>query len=134
MELHVEELVVPLPKTESVAILKPQTKLGTGGNWFLKGPIPLEWLTKALRLGGKAPHVALAIRFQHGMRPTEPVALTATLLRKFGCDNRQSAYRALNGLAKAGLVSVNRSKGKCPRVTLTAIDSRSVGVSNATTE
>ncbi len=46
---------------------KPKAKKITGE--FLKGPIPLPWLTAASKLSGKAPlAVALAIWFEAGRR------------------------------------------------------------------
>ena len=83
---------------------------------FIKGPIPLKWITSAFCLGGKAPNIAMAIMYKFGMCPKDSIAVTSALLRQFGCFNRQTAYRALNCLQKEQLIEIQRGKGRCPRV------------------
>jgi hypothetical protein len=87
------------------------------GEAFLKGPIPLQWLARAVSLTGKALHVAIAIWFLAGMKRLPTVSLQPSVLRHFGIK-RHAAYRGLTALEKAGLVSVERHRGRAPRVTL----------------
>jgi hypothetical protein len=85
---------------------------------FLRGPIPLEWLGLAARLPGKALAVALAIWFESGRKKNRrTVTLTRAILDRFGV-NRYAAYRALQDLEGAGLVTVKRQQGKNSVVTL----------------
>lgn len=85
---------------------------------FLKGPIPLNWLTGASKLRGKAPlTVALAVWFQVGRRKSREVTLTSAVVERFGI-NRKAKYAGLAALEKAGLVRVHRRPRKNPVVTL----------------
>lgn len=95
---------------------KPKAKKIAGE--FLKGPIPLPWLTAASKLSGKAPlAVALAIWFEAGRRKSNEVKLTTAILRRLNV-NRKAKYRALKSLEKAGLVRVHRELRKNPVVTI----------------
>ena len=84
---------------------------------FVKGPLPLEWISAASALPGKALHVALALWYLSGLRRSKTVVLTQKKLNLFGVS-RQAGYRALMALEKRGLVSVIRRAGCCPRVTI----------------
>jgi hypothetical protein len=85
---------------------------------FLKGPIPLNWLTAAAKLRGKAPlTVALAIWFEAGRKRSKEIRLTAAILRRFGV-NRKAKYTALASLENAGLVRIQRRPRKNPIVTV----------------
>jgi hypothetical protein len=85
---------------------------------FLKGPIPLSWLTVASKLSGKAPlAVALAIWFEAGRRKSKEVRLTTAVIERFGLD-RKAKYRGLSALEKAGLVQVRRKPRRNPVVTI----------------
>ncbi len=85
---------------------------------FLKGPIPLPWLSSAAKLRGKAPlSVALAVWFEAGRRRSNEVHLTTAILNRFSVS-RKAKYTALNALEKAGLIRVRRQPWKNPIVTI----------------
>jgi hypothetical protein len=84
---------------------------------FLKGPIPLAWLEQAGRQPGKALHVGVALWFLCGVAGHRTVALSAKVLTSFGLDPR-SSHRALASLERVHLVTVQRHRGRQPRVTL----------------
>jgi DNA-binding MarR family transcriptional regulator len=89
------------------------------GEWFVKGPIPGEWLSRAAALPGKSLHVALAIWYLAGRSKCRTVKLTRQVLSRFGVlpdANR----RALQRLESAALVTVKRSPGRAPIVTIEA--------------
>jgi len=86
---------------------------------FIRGPIPLAWLSEACGLGGKVGQVVLAIWYARGLNG-EPVALTATLLGTFGVTTK-TGRSVLARLEAAGLVSVERRRGRSPRVTVVPI-------------
>jgi len=77
-----------------------------------------EWLCAAAQLPGKALHVAIVIQFQTGLARSQTVTLSSQELSRFGVK-RTTGYRALEELHLAGLVNVERGKGKLPRVTIT---------------
>ena len=87
------------------------------GSKFLKGPIPLVWLTAAATQPGRALHVALAIWFLAGIKRAPTIALPTSLLSAFGVD-RYAGYRGLNALERVRLVSVIRHPGRLPIVTI----------------
>ena len=53
---------------------------------FLRGPIPLGWVTAAASLPGKTINVALALWWRHGMAQGKPFKLTQTALTAQGCS------------------------------------------------
>jgi hypothetical protein len=103
--------------SETISNQRPNVPRHKVGEKFLKGPIPLSWLTDAARLPGKALHLAVELWFQAGLTKSPKVKLSMKRLSQFGVT-RYSAYRALNSLEAAGLVSVARHRGRLSRVTL----------------
>lgn len=90
------------------------------GEHFLKGPIPLAWMSRAGQLPGKALHVGIALWYLSGLHRGSPtVALCGAVLATLGVT-RTIGYRALKALEDAGLVGVERQPGRYPRVTLLA--------------
>jgi DNA-binding transcriptional ArsR family regulator len=83
---------------------------------FLKGPIPLEMLSRAARLPGKALAVYLVFRHQCDLTGRPTVTLPISLLKNFGV-RRDAKLRALSELEKAGLVRVNKKMGRSARIT-----------------
>src|SRR5205807_1114008 len=89
------------------------------GEPFLKGPIPWDWVTKAMALPGKALHVGIAIWQRAGIERTGTIRFAMTRLRSMGIS-RSSACRGLTALERVGLVKVDRHTGRAPVVTLIA--------------
>jgi hypothetical protein len=86
------------------------------GQWFLRGPIPWDWIAVAERLPGKALTLGLCLWREAGRRQQRTVKLC---LRRLDLPlGRQPAQRALRHLEKAGLVSVLRKAGHGLEVTL----------------
>lgn len=86
-------------------------------SWFLKGPIPGEWLQIASSLPGRALHVGLALWFQSGLTKSRDVRVSSRTRQKFSTP--ADAYRrGLRQLELAGLVRVVRGAGRCALVTL----------------
>ncbi len=82
---------------------------------FLKGPIPLLWLSTAAALPGKALNVALAIRWVSDLSKAAEIYVTKAALQHFGLS--EDAYRdGLKRLEQAGLVGVFRRTGQRARV------------------
>jgi DNA-binding transcriptional ArsR family regulator len=103
---------------DAKAVTKPKPKAKKISGEFLKGPIPLPWLTAVTKLSGKAPlAVALAVWFEAGRRKSNEVKLTTAILQRFSV-NRKAKYTALKALEKAGLVRVRREPRRNPVVTI----------------
>jgi hypothetical protein len=91
------------------------------GQKFLKGPIPLDWLSTAAKLPGKSLHVAIAIWFTASLEKSCTVPLSNIAGLPFGLD-RNAKYRALQWLENANLIRVERKLGRSPIVTLLEVD------------
>jgi hypothetical protein len=87
------------------------------GEKFLKGPIPWSWLSNGSSLKGHALHVGIALWFLAGIKRSQSVALSNSVLQDLGVS-RYSGYRALQSLESAGLISVDRHTGRNPVVTI----------------
>jgi hypothetical protein len=98
---------------------------------FLKGPIPLAWLSRAAGLPGKSPlGIALAVMFEVGRKRTQEVILTNAVVARFGL-NRKSKYRGTAALERAGLIAVKRRPQKNPIVTVLEISGDEDSAGNA---
>jgi hypothetical protein len=84
---------------------------------FLRGPIPLEWLSVAAHLPGKTLNVAIALRWRHGMAKGNPFKLTQTALKTMNVD-RDAERMGLARLEQAGLIRVERKPGQRPTISI----------------
>ena len=84
---------------------------------FVKGPIPLEWVSRAAALPGKALNVAVALWWQHGMAKGKPFKLTRMSLKYLSVE-RAASSAGLARLEQAGLIQVERKMGQRPVVSI----------------
>ena len=85
---------------------------------FIKGPLPLGWLAKAARAGHpQALPVLLALKYKTDTLRQPWVKPPATVLRLLGVD-KDARSRAIAALERAGLVQVQRRRGRRPLVRL----------------
>lgn len=84
---------------------------------FLRGPIPLDWLSKAASLSGKTLHVAIALWWLKGMVKTQPFKLTRKALGLMHLS-RDAASAGINRLEEQGMVVVERKAGQRPAITI----------------
>ncbi len=110
-----------IPTKQTLTPLKRHSR----GSWFLKGPIPGDWLSQAAALPGKSLHVGLALWYLVGLNKQRGVTLTRAVLAKFAVMP-DAGRRGLQQLEDAGLVVVQRHSGRCPRVTLLAIENTTI--------
>lgn len=85
-------------------------ELRAPGDKFIKGPIPLGWITRANALPGKAGSVGLALWFLVGVKSSRTIKLTGEVEQIAACD-RKALYPALTALETAGLITVERRPG-----------------------
>lgn len=90
---------------------RAHTKPKRHSGWFIWGPIPGAYVSRAASLPGKSLHVWLALWFEHKRRDGKPIRMTRELLAKFHISP-DSTCRALAHLEREGLVSVDRARGK----------------------
>jgi hypothetical protein len=84
---------------------------------FLAGPIPWGWQQVAAIQPGKALHVGIVIWRLAGLTRAKTVRLTQTAMDEFRVQ-RLSTYRAISALEKAGLIAVERHRGRCPIIAI----------------
>src|SRR5262249_34145873 len=84
---------------------------------FLKGPIPWDWLSRAMALRGRALQVALRLWFQSGVSRSRTVLFCQERAAADGIPTT-TARRAVRELERAGLVRVVRRPGRGLDVTL----------------
>lgn len=84
---------------------------------FIKGPIPLDWISRANALPGKAGAVGLALWFLVGVQSSRTVKLTGEVEKIAGCG-RKAVYQALGTLETDGLINCARKTGARAVVTI----------------
>lgn len=81
------------------------------GDLFIKGPIPIAWISASAKLPGKAVQVALALFWLAGMKPQQKIKMTRQAQELFNVSD--DAYRdALPRLEEARLIKVWRAPGQ----------------------
>jgi hypothetical protein len=103
--------------SRSIPLLRSKPPRPQSGGRFLRGPIPLDWLSRAAALPGRSLHVAMAIWFMAGLKKTAVVPVSNITGHQFGLD-RNAKYRALEWLENANLIIVERRAGRAPLVTI----------------
>ncbi|MEI8213633.1 MAG: hypothetical protein WCI02_15910 [Planctomycetota bacterium] len=101
---------------EGKPIAKPKSK--TIGP-FIRGPIPMDWLVRAARIPRRnAVLVGLVLFHLAGMKSERNgLVLCVERCKPFELG-RKAVQRGLADLESHGLVRVDRSAGRCPRVDL----------------
>ena len=100
-----------------IADLRSRSPRIKRGGRFLSGQIPWNWLSACACLPGKALHVGIALWLWRGIKKSYRVKLSVKGLEELGVS-RHAAYRALKVIEERGLASVERHRGRSPRVTL----------------
>jgi len=88
---------------------------------FVRGPIPLWWITAANQLRGKAGSVALGLWFLKGVQGSNRIKLTSEVKQIAGCG-RVAVSKGLAALEGAGLVKVHPLPGAYPEVEILETD------------
>ena len=84
---------------------------------FVRGPISLDWLSRAFSLPGKAGAIGLALWWRAGLtKSQQELCLTAEHVSVFGVTSRHGRVEALRRLEEAGLIRVHRHANRAPRV------------------
>src|SRR5262245_59243837 len=87
------------------------------GEAFVKRPLPWNWFRRALRLTGKAVHVALLVWKEAGCQKSRAVRFRLRRAAELGM-HPDTAKRGLRALASAELVSIRHLPGRALEVTL----------------
>ena len=84
---------------------------------FVRGPIPLKWISEAAQLPGKSLHAALACWYLMNLRQKETFKFSNVVGQRFGLD-KDSKARALKLLESAGLIACNQRAGRSVEITM----------------
>jgi|SRR5690348_4001211 hypothetical protein len=120
LDQNVEPYVWDKASGKYVLVTKPRPENFTSCGAFrrfLKGPIPWQWIIRASQLPGKALLVGLCLWRLKGAMNKDTITLSNAELEPFRVD-RAAKSRAISALEKAGLITVERSRGRWPVITL----------------
>jgi DNA-binding transcriptional ArsR family regulator len=78
---------------------------------FVRGPLPLSWISKAARLPGKSLNAGLACWYLMFLKKSYQFKLSNIVANEFGL-NKDSKLRALKCLEEAGLIRCTRMQGR----------------------
>jgi len=84
---------------------------------FIAGPVDVDWVCQASRLGVKALLVGLALWHLRGLRKADTFVVSNLMLRHWGIQP-DAKSRALRKLEKGGLITIERRGKRSPQVTL----------------
>ena len=106
-----------LPAQHDLQKLKSKRPPRPKGKRFLRGPVPLAWLVQAVGSRGRSLTMGLLLWHWAGMERRHTIRVRYGDLKLFKM-NRFAAYRALEALESASLISVERKPGCSPLVTI----------------
>jgi len=84
---------------------------------FVRGPIPLDWLTCVAGLSAKSLHVGIVLYYLAGLTNSTTVLVSYKVMNAFHVT-RWTVRRNLLLMEGAGLIRVERHCGRSPRVTI----------------
>jgi hypothetical protein len=113
----VEEQQAQAGKSDRSKIVELKLPRPERGEKFVRGPIPMNWIRAAIPLGRKSINVVLAVWFLAGFKRESQVKLTAATLADFDVTS-QAARAILRRFETAGLVVVDRKRGRSPIITI----------------
>lgn len=84
---------------------------------FIAGPVDVQWVVQASRLGVKALLVGLALWHLKKLRQADTFTVSNLMMREWGVQP-DAKSRALRALERDGLIRVERRGKRSPHVTL----------------
>ena len=84
---------------------------------FVRGPIPLDWLTCVAGISNKSLHVGIVLYYLAGLTNSTTVLVSYKVMNAFHVT-RWTVRRNLLLMEDAGLIRVERHCGRSPRVTI----------------
>jgi hypothetical protein len=104
----------PLDLTSISRQRPPQPKKGER---FLCGPVPWRWIESAMQLPVRSSDVGIILWHIAGLEKDRTVRFRYKIARSAGIS-RSAIGRGLTHLERAGLIKVERKRGRCPVVTI----------------
>ena len=94
---------------------------------FLAGPVDMEWLSQARKLGVTALWVGIVLWHLRGLRKSNSIIVSNMTMRKWGIEP-DAKTRALRKLEKAQLIAVERRGRRSPMVTILPVQMKSTPI------
>jgi len=89
---------------------------------FLRGPIPLDWLQKAMKLGGTAISVGIILWYYTGLKKLLVFKIGIQDIARLIGRSWLTAKRGLIALERQGLITITRHKGRKHLIEIREID------------
>ena len=93
---------------------------------FLRGPVPLAWLQRAMKLSGAALSVGIILWHFQGLKKSPTFKVGIRDLAKYIGRSRATSQRALQALEEHGLIGVERNNGRKHIVTIIEVGGREI--------
>jgi DNA-binding transcriptional ArsR family regulator len=93
---------------------------------FIAGPVDVDWLSQARKLGVTALWVGLSLWFLRGLKRSDSFIVSNLMMQEWDVLP-DAKRRALRTLEKAGLIAIELRGKRSPRVTLVVQNSRNGG-------
>ena len=90
---------------------------------FLRGPIPLDWLQRAMKLGGTAISVGIVLWYFNGLKRLAIFKVGIQDIARLIGRSWLTAKRGLITLEREGLIRITRHKGRKHLIEIREIDS-----------
>jgi DNA-binding transcriptional ArsR family regulator len=91
---------------------------------FIAGPVDVNWLSQARKLGVTPLWVGLCLWFLRGLKRSDNFIVSNLIMKEWDVLP-DAKRRGLRSLEKAGLITIERRGRRSPRVTLLVINRRS---------
>lgn len=102
---------------ESYVEMQEQRERARRAGRFIAGPIPVDWMARALRLKASAGKVGVVLFFQRGLCGRDEFRIEPARFRELDID-KSTRRRGLLALEEVGLIAVQREPGRSPVVTI----------------
>ncbi len=88
---------------------------------FLKGPVPLDWLQRAMKLGVGPLSVGITLWYLRGLKKSESLKIGIGDIAELVSRSWRTTYRGLRTLERHRLVTVKRHPGRKHLITITEV-------------
>jgi len=96
---------------------------------FLRGPIPLDWLQRAMRLGGTAISVGIVLWYYKGLKKSSIFKIGIQDIAGLIGRSWLTAKRGLIALERRGVISISRHQGRKHLIEIHEIDDEDTQIS-----
>ena len=122
--MELERYRLPWTDRTNLGIFRPRRTTRRLSTPFLRGPIPLNWLQEAMRLGGAAISVGIILWYFRGLKKTSVFKVgiqdIATLIGR----SWLTAKRGLLALERQGLISITWHHGRKHMIEIREVGSK----------